>query len=172
MWSIFRSRVLVNDSWSNFCWLATRWLKLILDAVARRSPWRLHLIAHHSASDGRADTNDQKDSAWSHHAHLGVCLGQSPQHASSVDLILNVWSGCISPQFHCACDDHFETPQLEGETWVPIGRLLLVSKITSVISAILSLTHSMEIHFPSMHPSLHSFRNLPRILTNRRQRWK
>ena len=45
---------------------------------------------------------------------MGIYLGQSPHHAKSVALILNLLSGCVSPQFHCVVDSNFETkkPQL------------------------------------------------------------
>ena len=52
----------------------------------------------------------EKDSGWKPRAYLGVYLGPSPHHASSVGLILNVATGHISPQLHCTCDDCFETP--------------------------------------------------------------
>jgi hypothetical protein len=32
-----------------------------------------------------------------------------PQHAKSVHLVLSLQSGCVSPQFHCAFDNNFET---------------------------------------------------------------
>ena len=41
-------------------------------------------------------------------AGIGVCLGPSPQHASSIHLILNI-------KIHCAYNDYFETPRLEGD---------------------------------------------------------
>jgi len=40
---------------------------------------------------------------------IGVNLGYSPRHASSVSLILNIETGLVSPQYHCAYDDLFET---------------------------------------------------------------
>ena len=39
----------------------------------------------------------------------GKFLGYSPDHASSVALILNRSTGKISPQFHCLFDDFFQT---------------------------------------------------------------
>ena len=51
---------------------------------------------------------------WNPRARLGAYLGQSPHHAANVSLILNPATGYISPQFHCTCDDYFETPKLEG----------------------------------------------------------
>jgi hypothetical protein len=45
---------------------------------------------------------------WSPCAQLGVNLGPSPSHACNVFLILNLHTGCISPQFHCRFNNFFE----------------------------------------------------------------
>ncbi len=36
-------------------------------------------------------------------------MGVSPHHASSVGLVRNLKTGCLSPQFHMVFDDWFET---------------------------------------------------------------
>lgn len=41
--------------------------------------------------------------------HVGCYLGLSPQHATSVSLILHPRHGFVSPHFHCVFDDNFET---------------------------------------------------------------
>ena len=41
----------------------------------------------------------------------GKFLGYSPDHASSVALILNHSTGKILPQFHCLFDNFFQTVQ-------------------------------------------------------------
>lgn len=46
---------------------------------------------------------------WHKRARLGVYLGRSPLHAQSVALVLNLSTGLVSPQFHVAFDDFFET---------------------------------------------------------------
>ena len=46
----------------------------------------------------------------------GICLGLSPLHASCVGMILNPEDNGISPQFHCICDDYFETVGYNAET--------------------------------------------------------
>ena len=46
---------------------------------------------------------------WYKRARLGVYLGRSPRHANSVALVLNLKTGLVSPAFHVAFDDHFET---------------------------------------------------------------
>jgi hypothetical protein len=45
---------------------------------------------------------------------LGLNLGPSPNHARSVNLVLNLSTGLCSPQFHCSFDDFFETTQLSS----------------------------------------------------------
>ena len=49
-------------------------------------------------------------------ARKGIHLGPSPLHASSVGMILNPKTNRISPQFHCICDDYFETVAHNAET--------------------------------------------------------
>jgi hypothetical protein len=46
---------------------------------------------------------------WDSRARLGVYLGPSPRHASSVSLVLSLETGLVSPQFHVRHDDFFET---------------------------------------------------------------
>ncbi len=47
-------------------------------------------------------------SRWSPRAHLGLNLGPSPMHARNIYLVLNLLTGCVSPQFHCLFNDFFE----------------------------------------------------------------
>ena len=42
-------------------------------------------------------------------ARLGIYMGISPLHASSVGVILNPTTNWLSPQFHCIYDDFFQT---------------------------------------------------------------
>ena len=44
---------------------------------------------------------------WKQRARMGIYLGRSPQHASSVSLILNMDTGLTSPQFHVKLDSTF-----------------------------------------------------------------
>ena len=48
---------------------------------------------------------------WSPRSRLGLNLGPSPSHARTVNMVLNLFSGLVSPQFHCCYDDFFETTQ-------------------------------------------------------------
>jgi hypothetical protein len=43
---------------------------------------------------------------WSPRARLGLNLGPSPMHGRNVYLVLNLSTGCVSPQYHC-CFDNF-----------------------------------------------------------------
>jgi hypothetical protein len=45
---------------------------------------------------------------WSPRARLGLNLGPSPNHAKNVYLVLNLMTGCVSPEYHCRFDDFFE----------------------------------------------------------------
>ena len=46
---------------------------------------------------------------WNPRARLGINLGPSPRHARSVNLVLKLDTGLVSPQFHVQYDDFFET---------------------------------------------------------------
>jgi hypothetical protein len=41
---------------------------------------------------------------WSLRARLGLNLGPSPMHARNVYLVLNLSTGCVSPQYYCCFD--------------------------------------------------------------------
>jgi hypothetical protein len=46
---------------------------------------------------------------WNPRSRIGIYLGPSPRHASSISLVLNINTGLLSPQFHVSHDDFFET---------------------------------------------------------------
>jgi hypothetical protein len=46
---------------------------------------------------------------WKPRSRVGVYLGFSPDHASSVPLVLSTTTGLVSPQFHVVYDDNFTT---------------------------------------------------------------
>jgi hypothetical protein len=46
---------------------------------------------------------------WAPRARLGLNLGPSPHHARNINLVLNLSTGLVSPQYHCRYDDFFET---------------------------------------------------------------
>jgi hypothetical protein len=66
----------------------------------------------------------QAISNWYKRARVGVYLGQSPVHARSVALILNIQTGLVSPQFHVAFDDLFETVNRPDDNCLPTGLAL------------------------------------------------
>ena len=54
---------------------------------------------------------------WNKRARVGIYLGQSPKHARSVALVLNIKTGLVSPQFHVVFDDMFETVGKKGNSY-------------------------------------------------------
>ena len=46
---------------------------------------------------------------WNARSRVGVNLGHSPRHSSSVSLVLNTTTGLVSPQFHVSFDEHFDS---------------------------------------------------------------
>ena len=74
---------------------------------------------------------------WSPRARLGLNLGLSPNHARNVYLVLNLITGCVSPQYHCWFDDFFETTRQCGPDisdticWQQIAGLSHVTQILS-----------------------------------------
>lgn len=46
---------------------------------------------------------------WLERSRVGIFLGLSSEHASSVSLVLNPENGLVSPQFHVRHDDRFDT---------------------------------------------------------------
>jgi len=53
--------------------------------------------------------DSQKLPRWKPRAHCSVNMGLSPQHASTVPLVLNPETGSITPHFHVVFDDWFAT---------------------------------------------------------------
>ena len=60
-------------------------------------------ILDHNFRDGK------KIPKWKPRARLGMWLGFSPHHSSSVGLVLNLQTGKITPQFHYIIDNKFTT---------------------------------------------------------------
>ena len=61
---------------------------------------------------------------WKPRSRVGVYVGTSPNHASTVGRILSLNSGAISPQYHVVFDEHFATVpaneellQFDQELW-------------------------------------------------------
>ena len=53
---------------------------------------------------------------WTERAYLCMFLGRYPVHAPSVELVLNIVTGMITPQYHLVFDDDFETVKTEVPT--------------------------------------------------------
>lgn len=60
------------------------------------------------ALDG-AVQGGQKAPKWNTRARMAIYLGASPQHASTVGLLMSLTTGLVSPQFHVRYDDTFQT---------------------------------------------------------------
>ena len=61
---------------------------------------------------------------WKKRSRIGMYLGNSPEHSSSVGQILNLSTGAVSPQFHVVYDELFTTPYgtlddlaFDADTW-------------------------------------------------------
>ena len=71
----------------------------------------------------------KKINKWIERSRVGINLGPSPKHASTVSLVLNPTTGLISPQFHVKHDDFFETisdrsdRHNEDGTWRDLAQL-------------------------------------------------
>ena len=66
--------------------------------------------------------DNKKDPKWSERARVGIYLGNSPRHARSVGLILNLTTGLVSPQYHVSYDDGFETSRKGASGLLPKSR--------------------------------------------------
>jgi hypothetical protein len=82
------------------------------------------------------------------HARLGLNLGPSPMHARNVYLVLNLSTGCVSPQYHCHFGDFFETtshgaPDISDTiTWQMLAGLGPANEILSQMSAPMLRSHN------------------------------
>ncbi len=77
---------------------------------------------------------------WSPRARLGLNLGPSPMQARNVYLILNLVTGCVSPQYHCCFDNFFKTmhhgaPDVSGTIcWQQLANLDPTKMVFSKVS--------------------------------------
>jgi len=56
---------------------------------------------------------------WKPRSRVGIFIGFSPHHASSVPLVLSTTTGLVSPQFHVVFDDLFSTTKLLHTNSIP-----------------------------------------------------
>jgi hypothetical protein len=94
---------------------------------------------------------------WSPCTRLGLNLGPSPTHAKNVYLVLNLMTGCVSPQYHCCFDEFFETTRHGGPDvsdticWQQLAGLSCMAQILSDLawptqSSTVSRTIPLENH--------------------------
>ena len=74
--------------------------------------------------------NQNKISKWTSRARVGIYLGNSPKHARTVSLVLNLNTGHVSPQYHVQHDDFFETIQ-DTSSALNLGRWKQLAGIQS-----------------------------------------
>jgi hypothetical protein len=85
---------------------------------------------------------------WSPRARLGVNLGSSPSHTRNVYLVLNLHTGCVSPQYHCQFNNFFEAMRHGGPDVSVPSAWQQLSGLTAMTQ-----TPSMEHHDEVPHPS-------------------
>lgn len=56
---------------------------------------------------------------WNNGSRVGLCLGTLPRHSRKVSLVLNLRTGLVSPQFHCAFDDLCDTLRPASGNFLP-----------------------------------------------------
>jgi len=56
---------------------------------------------------------------WNPRSSLRIFVGFSPHHARNVAMVLNPFTGLVSPQYHIVFDDHFQTLKALRGTSVP-----------------------------------------------------
>jgi hypothetical protein len=84
---------------------------------------------------------------WSPHDRLSLNLGPIPNHARNVYLVLNLITGCASPQYHCTFDDFFETtrhggPDVSGTIcWQQLAGFTRTTQILSDIARSMGRTN-------------------------------
>ncbi len=85
---------------------------------------------------------------WSPRPGLGVNLGSSPSHTRNVYLVLNLPTGCISPQYHCQFDDlcemvrHSRPDVNVSPAWQQLSGLTVMVQTPS-------MEHQDEVPYPS-----------------------
>ena len=91
---------------------------------------------------------------WSPCTRLGINLGSSPAHARNVYLILNLHTGCVSPQFHCRFDDFYEMVKHGGPD-------VSVPSVWQQLAGLVTATQrpSMEFHNESQNQFQHVSHN-------------
>jgi hypothetical protein len=63
--------------------------------------------------------NGHKIPKWKPRSRMAIYLGNSPDHATSVPLVLNTSTGLVSPQYHMVFDDSFTTTKCLDTDKIP-----------------------------------------------------
>ena len=82
--------------------------------------------------DSRLQSGIVKIPKWEPRVRMGIYVGRSPAHASSVGLIFNPRTGHVSPQFHVVYDDNFTTVPFLRSTTVPPHWAKLVEESSEI----------------------------------------
>lgn len=61
--------------------------------------------------------NNDKLPKWVKRSRIGIYIGQSPNHARNVALVLNPVTGLVSPQYHVVFDTNFDSVQQDSPAY-------------------------------------------------------
>ena len=106
---------MANDSLNATPWLQDKKLRTPLEMFSGSNVGVNPVHWHHFGCPAFVlDKNMQvgkrpKGGKWMGRAQMGIYLGQSPQHARSVALILNLQTGRVTPEFHVKMDSKFHS---------------------------------------------------------------
>jgi hypothetical protein len=84
--------------------------------------------------DSRLQSGIAGPPKWEPRSRLGIYVGHSPSHASSVALVLNPRTGHVSPQFHVVFDDLFTMVLYMKKNEVPPNWAKLIEKSSERIT--------------------------------------
>ena len=111
-------------------------------------------------------SDGQKIPRWKPRSRRSMYMGVSPNHASSVPLVLNLDTGAITAQYHIVFDDWFATvptdteaiPDFNSDTWAKLFGDSTChfddDDIITVTDSITDITHSNDVSnaFDTNHP--------------------
>jgi hypothetical protein len=82
---------------------------------------------------------------WKPRSRVVVYLGLSPEHASSVPLVLSTSTGLVSPQFHIVFDDYFSTTKCLHTNQIPPNwSTLLTTSCTKYVDDVFDSTNFID----------------------------
>ncbi len=76
--------------------------------------------------------NGHKVPKWKPRSRMAIYLGNSPDHATSVPLVMNTSTGLVSPQYHLVFDDSFTTTKSLETNNIPTNWPELFNRIFSL----------------------------------------